>query len=65
LTTLPERNVHGEIIAPNASAISFAKLASAVKRINDPDPVGTQSTWIICRLFGEHGVLWACGRERC
>jgi hypothetical protein len=36
--------VHGEVIAPNASAISFAKLARAVKRINDPDPVGTQST---------------------
>jgi hypothetical protein len=64
LTALPERNVYGEIVTPDGSAISFAKLACAVKRINDPDAFGSESARIICRLFGEHGVLWARSRER-
>jgi hypothetical protein len=51
LTALPERNVHREVVTPDSSGISFAKLTRAVKRINDPDAIGDESTRIICRLF--------------
>jgi hypothetical protein len=55
--------MHSEVVAPDTGAVSFAELASAVKRINDPDAVGDQPTRIICRLFGEKAVFWSLVRE--
>jgi hypothetical protein len=55
--------VYGEVVTPDTSAVSFAKLACAVERINDPDAVGDQPARIICRLFGEEAVFWPLVRE--
>ena len=55
--------MYGEVVAPDTSAVSFAKLTRAVEWINDPDAVGDQPARIICRLFGEEAVFWPLVRE--
>ena len=49
--------MYGKVVAPYAGVVSFAKLARAVERIDDPDSIGADPARIICRLLREDGIV--------
>ena len=56
---LPERNVHGPVVATE-----FGELAGAVERVDDPHPLGGQADGVVGALLGQHRVAGPLARQR-
>jgi hypothetical protein len=64
-STMPEREMDGEIVPPLPVIGAFGELPCAVQGIDDPDAFRLQPTWIVGGFFGEHDIVGSSLLECC